>query len=132
MSEAIDTENQEQAKTLGLQRWVLMFFLAAGAMFFWLTDKAVIMAWSKFDEPMPVVSTLGSAIFAAIITIRVYKQETVNRLSYEVVGELSKVTWPSREETQVSTGVVIITSLIAAAILGVFDLVWSTVTDYIY
>lgn len=131
MSEAV-TDNQDQAKNLGLQRWVLMFYVASGALLFWLLDKAIVMVWSKFAEPSALLATAGSALIAALITARVYNHETVHRLSYEVVGELSKVTWPSRKETQVSTGVVIVTSVIAAAILGAMDLVWSTVTDYIY
>jgi len=131
MSEAA-TENQDQAKNLGLQRWVLMFYVASGALLFWMLDKMVVFGWSKFAEPNALLATAGSAIVAAAITARVYNHETVHRLSYEVVGELSKVTWPSRQETQVSTGVVIVTSVIAAGILGVMDLVWSTVTDYIY
>ena len=40
--------------------------------------------------------------------------------------------WPSRKETSASTIVVIITSIIAAGILGAFDAVWSTITDLIY
>ena len=131
MSEDV-TENHEQAKTLGLQRWVLMAFVAAGALLFWLTDKVVVMAWSKVAEPSTLLASAAAALVAVVATIRLYNNESINRLSYEVVGELSKVTWPSRKETQVSTGVVIVTSVIAAAILGVFDLIWSTVTDYIY
>ena len=59
-------------------------------------------------------------------------RRAVIRISHEIVGELAKVTWPSREETQVSTIVVIVTSIIAAIIVGSFDAVWSTITDLIY
>ena len=50
----------------------------------------------------------------------------------EVAGELSKVTWPSRPETWRNTVVVIVTSIIAAAYLFLFDSVWSAFTDLIY
>jgi preprotein translocase subunit SecE len=36
-------------------------------------------------------------------------------------AELKKVTWPSREEVLASTKVVIITILLVALILGIFD-----------
>ena len=46
--------------------------------------------------------------------------------------ELSKVSWPTRKETWSQTIVVIIVSIIAAVILGVFDAVWAQITDFIY
>jgi preprotein translocase SecE subunit len=42
------------------------------------------------------------------------------------------VTWPSREETYTSTIVVVVTSVAAAAYTGVFDAIWSAITDYVY
>jgi preprotein translocase subunit SecE len=50
----------------------------------------------------------------------------------EVVGELSKVTWPTREETYYSTIVVIVTSVLAAVYTGIIDALWSAFTDLIY
>ena len=38
----------------------------------------------------------------------------------------------SRKDTQTATVVVIVTTLIIAAILGVFDLVWAKLTGLIY
>jgi len=61
-----------------------------------------------------------------------YRNEKSNRLVTEVVSELAKVTWPSRKETYASTIVVVVTSLIAAAIVGSFDFVWSAITDLLY
>ena len=50
----------------------------------------------------------------------------------EVCVELSKVTWPTRKETWSQTIVVIVVSIIAAIILGVFDAFWAQITDLIY
>lgn len=52
-------------------------------------------------------------------------------LAVEVVDELSKVTWPTREETGNATVVVIITVLISSAYLGAFDAMWLALTDWI-
>jgi preprotein translocase subunit SecE len=120
------------AKTLGLTRWVQMAFVAFWLLLVWLLDKIVTIVWDKFAEPQPLVVTAGSLLVAAAVTYALYRHERVNQVANEVVGELTKVTWPTRKETQVATVVVIVTSLIAAAIIGVFDAAWSWVTDFIY
>ncbi|OGQ18270.1 MAG: preprotein translocase subunit SecE [Deltaproteobacteria bacterium RIFCSPHIGHO2_02_FULL_40_11] len=45
----------------------------------------------------------------------------------EVVTELKKVTWPGSKDVRAATIVVIIGVLIAGAMLGVFDTLWSYV-----
>lgn len=122
----------EQARALGLLRWVQMAFMAIAVMLFWIADKLITLVWSTFAEPLPTAVTALSALVGFGAALALYRNDRVNRIAHEVVGELSRVTWPSRQETQVSTVVVIITSVIAAAILGAFDAVWSTITDLIY
>ena len=56
----------------------------------------------------------------------------VRTLATEIVNELAKVTWPTRKELSASTVVVIILSVIASIILGLFDFFWSWATDLIY
>jgi preprotein translocase SecE subunit len=56
----------------------------------------------------------------------------VSRVSSEIVGELARVSWPSRDEIQAATIIVIITSIIASIIVGAFDAAWSSLTDLIY
>ena len=58
--------------------------------------------------------------------------ERVSTYAMEVGNELSKVTWPSWNETKLSTIVVIITTLIIAAILGLLDLAWGSLSSLIY
>ena len=50
----------------------------------------------------------------------------------ESFAELKKVTWPSREETVASTKVVIVSTLIIAAMLGVVDLVLFQIMDRLF
>ena len=71
---------------------------------------------------MAYVVGLGGALFCL-------KNENIRTLSNEVVDELSKVTWPSREETGQATIVVVVTVIICAAFLGLFDAVWLWLTD---
>lgn len=45
----------------------------------------------------------------------------------EVVQELSKVTWPTRKETVMSTGVACVLVVICSLVLLMFDSLWGTI-----
>jgi preprotein translocase subunit SecE len=49
-----------------------------------------------------------------------------------VSGELKKVTWPTPKEVRTATVVVLVMSIISALILGLFDFVWSNLTELVY
>ena len=53
-------------------------------------------------------------------------------LANEVATELKKVTWPTAKEVRAATIVVIVMALISALILGLFDFVWSNLTELVY
>jgi preprotein translocase subunit SecE len=117
---------------LGLARWVQYVFVLIAALVFWITDKLVLLAWQNFAEPNEVVATIASAAVGVGVGLTLYRHEKSHRMVTEVVSELAKVSWPSRKETYASTIIVIVTSLIAAAIVGSFDFVWSAITDLLY
>lgn len=125
-------ETHEEAKTLGLERWVQFAFVAIAGLTFFLSDKLITYVWNFFQEPDENLVTGVAAIVGILTGYLLYRHPTVKPLADEVAGELSKVTWPSRRETWYSTVVVIVTSVIAAAYLGLFDAVWSQFTDLIY
>jgi preprotein translocase subunit SecE len=50
----------------------------------------------------------------------------------ESFAELKKVTWPSREEAISSTKVVLVSTLIIAAMLGFVDLVLFKFVDWLF
>jgi preprotein translocase subunit SecE len=120
------------SRGLGLNRWVQYVFVLIAAFVLWLVDKLVLLLWSTWDEPNEVVATVVSAAIAVGTALVLYRTEKSHRLVVDVISELSKVTWPSRKETYASTLVVIVTSIIAAAIIGSFDFVWSAITDLLY
>jgi preprotein translocase subunit SecE len=117
---------------LGLNRWVQYVFVVLAAFVLWLANKLVILVWQNWAEPNEVVATVLSAAIAVSLALYGYRNEKSHRLVVDVVSELSKVTWPSRKETYASTIVVVVTSIIAAAIIGSFDFVWSAITDLLY
>ncbi len=54
----------------------------------------------------------------------------VSEFGLEVIVELSKVTWPTRKETVVSTGVIVVMVAIAAVLMFGIDALWGTLTSY--
>lgn len=123
----------------GNQRYVIFSFLAAGGLL-WATFAKIFGAIA-YAADLPdaailgnqfTVSTLLGMVVGVGAVIFGLKHSQTFSFSEQVVAELRKVTWPDRKETQTATVVVIITTLIIAAILGVFDLVWAKITGLIY
>jgi preprotein translocase subunit SecE len=127
-----EIEAEGSSRALGLSRWVQYVFVVIGVFFFWLLDKVANLVLQTFTDPNPELVTVVSLVLGGFIAVRLYKHEASHRLAAEIVGELAKVSWPSRQETYASSVIVIITSLIAAAIVGSFDAGWSFITDFLY
>ncbi len=49
----------------------------------------------------------------------------------EVVDELHKVTWPTREETLRAATTVVFTALFVALLIGGYDFLWKSVADLV-
>jgi preprotein translocase subunit SecE len=114
------------------RKWVHVMFAVAGLLLAWLLSKSGEWAWSYFGKPNGFYLGAGSFAVAAIATLIAWKNEQVFALASEVTTELSKVTWPSRKETVSSTLIVIVTTIVASLLLGVFDALWAWVTRMIY
>jgi preprotein translocase subunit SecE len=50
----------------------------------------------------------------------------------ESFGELKKVTWPSRDEVISSTKVVLVSTVVIAAVLGLVDFLLVKLVDWIF
>jgi preprotein translocase subunit SecE len=127
------------ARTLGVERWVQFGFIAAALLAFWLLDKIIAASWDALalrvdaiPEPNPTTVSLAAALVGAVGAFAAYRNEKSFGFAHDAATELSRVTWPSRKETWTNTIVVVVTSVIAAAILFGFDAAWSAVTDLIY
>jgi len=107
-------------------------FFGAGIIVAYVLIQAVDWVWGYFAKPPALyVDAIGLSV-AAIATIIAWKHPVVFSLANEVALELKKVTWPTRQETKWATIVVLITVAIAATILSLYDLLWSSVTGYVY
>jgi preprotein translocase subunit SecE len=118
--------------SLGLDRWVQYVFVVVAAFFLWFLDKVATLVWQNFAEPPTVTITAVAAVISISGTVALYRNERAHTMVSDVVAELAKVSWPSRKETYASTIIVIVTSLIAASVVGAFDFVWSFLTDLLY
>jgi preprotein translocase SecE subunit len=121
------------------QRYVIFSFLAFGILL-WatVTKLAGAIAYSAglpdpalLGEGFTLTTLLGLAV-AIGAGIYAYKNQRVHTFANEVVAELLKCTWPGKKETRTATIVVIVTALIIAVILGLFDTVWAQLTGLIY
>ena len=83
-----------------------------------------------FGEDWTWARVIGLAI-AAVVGFYFWSQPKGQEVSLEVVSELRKVTWPSLPETRAATIAVIVASVIAAVLLGMFDVFWQFLTDKI-
>jgi preprotein translocase subunit SecE len=119
-------------RTIGLERWVQLGFVAAALLLVWLYDHLINAIWYLFADPNEAIATAGSVVAGLITAGALYSNATVYGLVHGVSEELSKVSWPTRKETSSSTIVVVVTSIIAAVMLFLFDSVWSAVTDLVY
>ncbi len=118
---------------MGPNKAVHLMYLAGGLLLFFLLDWTGDWIASYFvRNPNEFVINGIAAALALTTGIILYRNERVHGLATDVMTELQKVTWPTRKETQTATVVVIVTVLIAAAILGLFDMAWSSATKLIY
>jgi preprotein translocase subunit SecE len=136
------TKEQDRARptgTLGVERWVQFAYAACAITLAWFLIKVTDATWTLLadtidavPEPNGTVIAVGAGLVAFIAAVATYRSKKVHTFVVEVCVELSKVTWPTRKETWSQTVIVIVVSIIAAIILGVFDAMWSQITDFIY
>ena len=128
-------------KTAGLdpKRMVAIFYVLAAlalGMFFAKVLGLVLTygRWSDpaiFGEDWTLSSVVGFGLACAGAAIA-WRNARAQAVSLEVAGELKKVTWPTLRETRAATVAVLVATVIAAAILGVFDWVWAAISSRIY
>ena len=112
---------------------VHLMYLCGAVLFFYLLQWTIDWVWGYVATPPSEfqISLIAGAV-AVVSGIVLYRHERVYTLANEVSGELKKVTWPSAKEIRTATIVVIVMSIISAFILGLFDLVWTNLTELVY
>jgi len=122
-----------QAAAVGdYTRYVQFMFVAGIALSTWLLVKIIDATWSVLGEPMSWVVISASVALSLGTALFLWRHARVKQLAYEVVTELSKVTWPTKKELYAAVVAVIIVSIIVSIILFFFDQFWSWATNWLY
>lgn len=112
---------------------VHLIYLVGVIVLFYVLQWSADWIWGYFGAPPSETKlSLGAALVATIIGVTMYRSDKYYHLANEVSSELKKVTWPTAKEVRSATMVVIIMAIISAIILGLFDFVWSNVTELVY
>jgi preprotein translocase subunit SecE len=107
-------------------------YLIGAAVIAFVLFKVASTIWFFLGEPNDFILIGASVVSSAVVALVLWRHKKVNTLAFEVVTELSRVTWPTRKELTAAIVAVIIVSIVVSLILGLFDLFWSWVTDLIY
>jgi len=103
-------------------------------------EHVLLVAFGAFGPTQPLTRplagdwtwcTLIGLGIAAAAAIFAWVNPRTHEVSLEIAAELRKVSWPSFAETRAATIAVIVASLIAAVLLGLFDVFWQFLTDKI-
>jgi preprotein translocase subunit SecE len=112
---------------------VHLVYLCSGLLLFYLLKWTTDWIWGYFTRaPDQFYVTALAGLVALVAAVFFYKHERTYTLVNEVTAELKKVTWPTAKEVRAATIVVVVMTIISAAILGFFDFIWSNVTKWIY
>jgi preprotein translocase subunit SecE len=112
---------------------VHLMYLVGAVILFYLLQWSIDWIWGFFaTSPSDFKISLFAAIGASVGGIVLYRNERIYTLANEVASELSKVTWPTGKEVRTATLTVIVMAIISALILGLFDFVWSNLTELVY
>ena len=112
---------------------VHLIYLCGAVLAFYLLQWTVDWVWGYFGTPPSELKiSIASALIAITAAVIMYSNDRMYTLANEVSGELKKVTVPTANEVRSATIVVIVMAIISAIILGLFDLVWSKLTDLVY
>lgn len=118
------------------RKLIVAFYIASSALLWFMARSSLHFLYLTFYQVrrlpgIAVIREVVPIVLAGILFGVLFRHPTVNSYLEDVVSELKKVTWPSREDTIKSTTVVIICILIASFILAGFDLIWGKVITFL-
>jgi preprotein translocase subunit SecE len=112
---------------------VHLIYLCGAVLLFYLLQWSIDWIWGYVaTAPSESKISVVAAIGATVAGIVLYRNDRIYHLANEVSSELKKVTWPTAKEVRTATITVIVMAIISALILGLFDLVWTNVTELVY
>ena len=136
------SEASQQANRAGMdpKRLVVIAYLVFGFIIILFLDNLFEQVLARFgvnnriliEGPDWRVSTLASAALTIGAGFYAWFNPKARTVSTEVATELMRVTWPTWEETRISTVAVVIASLVAALILfGIDSFSYKVMVDWL-
>lgn len=117
------------------QRYILLIFFAAAVLTGVTVNAGTVSGFEAFAVPdnallggINVTSILGLVSGVIVFGVLLRNQRAIAYID-DVVDELFKVTWPTREETMRAATTVVATTLFVAAVIGVYDLVFQELAN---
>jgi preprotein translocase subunit SecE len=134
---------------LGATKYVHAAFFAAAILAAFLASKMLTSAWNRLAEWPAAVRLLpallrygegergtfgmvGGVLVGGIVLWQIYRRRNIRDWADEVAIELSRVTWPTREQVTNGTIVVLVASAVAAVYVALLDRLWAFVTTLVY
>ncbi len=128
---------------LGYRRYVFAAYMAAAIAVAFLSTKVIDYAWFKtaqwkpewfgqYVEPVDEIVVIIGGFIGVGFAIYYWRNKKVRTLIEEIAEELTRVTWPSRQEVTNSTTVVIIATAFATIFFALMDQFWLWVTKHVY
>jgi preprotein translocase subunit SecE len=128
---------------LGYRRYVFAAYMAAAIAVAFLSTKVIDYAWFKtaqwkpewfgqYVEPQDEAVVILGGVIGVAFAIYYWRNKKVRTLIEEIAEELTRVTWPTRQEVTNSTTVVIIATTFATLFFALMDQFWLWVTKHVY
>jgi preprotein translocase subunit SecE len=116
------------------QRWVVLSFVVSAVLLGAAVQSAFVSGFAQFAVPDQRIGPVTTSSLLALLTgaatlFLLLRNPRAVAFTAEVVDELSKVTWPSKDETLRATTTVVVTTLIVSGLLGVYDFIWKNLAD---
>jgi preprotein translocase SecE subunit len=115
---------------------IVSFYLVASMVTWFLSRSFVVWLSTKVYEirRLPGLKfglEAVPALAALVMFVGLLRHPKANAVLEEVIIELKKVTWPSREDVVKSTWVVLVCIFFISLILAGFDVIWGKVIGYL-
>ncbi len=124
--------------TNNYQKYVNLVYLFVAAFASYVILAAAMWLVARLDleavvKNVEIISRVGSLVIGGLIFALFYRSEKANIYMNAVMEEFAvRVTWPTPKETAVSTGVVLVTVVIAGICLALFDWVAGSSLKFIW
>ncbi|MCO4746331.1 MAG: preprotein translocase subunit SecE [Proteobacteria bacterium] len=119
------------------QRFIVLSFIATGVLVAVAFQAGLVSGFGQFAVPdtrvlgLVNLSSVLSLVAGVLTFVALLRNEQAVQFTDEVVDELTKVTWPTRDETVRASTTVVVTTLFTAGVLGGYDFIWKKVADMV-